>query len=419
VSASAAAATGAEQADPPGRWGALAVLATAMLLAMSTWFSTSAVLPQLRARWDLTTDQASLLIIAVQLGFVLGAVVSAVFNLPDVIAPRRLMLIGAIGAASANALIMFADGFAGALPLRFATGAFLAGVYPAGLKAMATWFRRGRGLALGVMVGALTLGSAAPHFVNGIGGFDWQAVILVTSALTVAGGLVAELLGREGPFPFPRGRFDPHQARRIIANRGVVLASAGYFGHMWELYAMWAWFAAFYADALARQGEEDVTRAASLAAFAVIGIGAAGCWVGGLLADRYGRARIAALAMTVSGAAAVTIGLVRNLRPEVVLVVGLVWGFWVVADSALFSTIVTELADQSYVGTAVTLQLAAGFTLTVATIWLVPFLRDHLSWTWAFAFLAPGPLLGVWAMRALERSAASGRIATTLPASGV
>ncbi len=399
------------EVDPPGRWRALAVLATAMFLAMATWFSTSAVLPQLRDRWDLTTDQASLLIIAVQIGFVVGAVASAVFNLADVVAPRRLMLLGALGAAAANAGIAAATSFGTALPLRFLTGVFLAGVYPAGLKAMATWFRRGRGLALGIMVGALTLGSAAPHFVNGIGGFEWQAVILVTSALTVAGGSVAELAGRDGPYPFPRGRFDPRQARRVVANREVVLASAGYFGHMWELYAMWAWFAAFYADALARRGGDDVTRTASLAAFAVIGIGAAGCWVGGLLADRYGRARIAALAMMLSGASAVTIGLVRNLPTGVVLAVGLVWGFWVVADSALFSTIVTEVADQAYVGTAVTLQLAAGFTLTVATIWLVPFLRDHLSWTWAFAFLAPGPLLGVWAMRTLQRSAPASDLA--------
>ncbi len=385
-----------------GRFVALGVLAMAMLLAMTTWFSTSAVLPQLRVQWDLTSNQASLLIIVVQLGFVVGAVISAVLNLADVVPPRRLFLYGALGAAAANAAIVLVDSASAALPLRFLTGAFLAGVYPAGLKAMATWFTRGRGLALGTMVGALTLGSAMPHLVNGIGGLDWETVIWVTSALTVLGGIVATVGTTDGPYPFPPGVFDPRQLRRVIANREFRLASAGYFGHMWELYAMWAWFAAFALDSLSRRGWDDPARYASLYAFAVIGIGAAGCVLGGLAGDRVGRARVAAIAMMWSGGMALVIGFLRDAHPVLLLAAGLVWGFWVVADSALFSTIVTEVADQSYVGTAVTLQLAAGFSLTVLTIWLVPFLRDHLTWTWAFAFLAPGPILGVWAMLRLR-----------------
>jgi MFS family permease len=397
--------------DPPGRWRALVVLGVAMLLAMTTWFSASAVLPQLRSQWQLSSSMASLLTIAVQLGFVAGAIVAALLNLADVVPPRRLILLGAVGAAVVNALLAASHGAATALPLRFATGVFLAAVYPPGLKAMATWFRRGRGTALGVMVGALTIGSALPHLVNGLGGVGWQSVILVTSLLTLAGGLVAELVARDGPFPFPAATFDPRQVRLAFTDRGIRLATVGYFGHMWELYAMWAWFAAFFAEVLARHGFGDPRRGAAFAAFAVIGVGAIGSWVGGLLGDRWGRTRATALAMLLSGSSAILIGLLRNQPVAVVLAVGLFWGFWVVADSAQFSAIVTELADQAYVGTAVTLQLAVGFTLTVLTIWLVPVLRDHLSWQWAFAFLAPGPAVGAGAMIRLLRSPEAARIA--------
>jgi MFS family permease len=395
------AAVGADPtALPAGRWRALGVMAGAVLLSMTTWFSASAVVPQVRAAWGLTTNQASLLTIAVQLGFVTGAVLSAALTLADVFPPKWVFCVAAIGAATVNAGIVLAHGPGLAIPLRFATGFFLAGVYPVGLKLLSTWFRRGRGMALGVMVGALTLGSAMPHFVNGVGGLHWQAVVLATSLLTVAGALLAALTIQDGPFPFSRAPFDPRQARQVFANRGVRLASLGYFGHMWELYAMWAWFLAFATDSLARRsaGETNARQTAALATFAVIGIGAVGCWLGGILGDRWGRTRTTAAAMAISGVCALVIGFAFGAPFPLVVAIGLVWGVTVVADSAQFSTVVTELADQSYVGTALTLQLAVGFTLTVVTIWLVPILRDHLGWRWTFAFLAPGPFVGLLVM---------------------
>ncbi|MFP4511532.1 MAG: MFS transporter [Acidimicrobiales bacterium] len=243
-----------------------------------------------------------------------------------------------------------------------------------------------------------------PHLVNGLGGVEWQYVIIATSLMTLAGGLMAELSGRDGPFPFPPSVFDPHQAIRALGDRGVRLATLGYFGHMWELYAMWAWFAVFYTDLLDGQGFTDPARTAGYATFAVIGVGALGCWVSGQLGDRWGRTRSAGLAMALSGSCALLIGAASSWGPWMVLGVGLVWGFWVVADSAQFSTMVTELADQRYVGTAVTLQLGIGFTLTVVTIWLVPVVRDASSWGWAFAMLALGPLIGLFAMDRLRRS---------------
>jgi nitrate/nitrite transporter NarK len=241
----------------------------------------------------------------------------------------------------------------------------------------------------------LTLGSAAPHLVNGLGGLDWRVVVGVTSALTAAGGAIVLLGVREGPNPFPAASFDPRQAGLVFRNRGVRLASLGYFGHMWELYAMWAWFAVFAADELYASDTN-----AAVATFAVVAAGAVGCVVGGIAGDRVGRAETTVACMVVSAACALAIGFVPS---GLALAIGLVWGFTVVADSAQFSTLVTEHANQAYVGTALTLQLAAGFTLTVATIWLVPYVVEAAGWAAAFSLLAAGPALGVLAMLRLRR----------------
>jgi len=233
-----------------GRWRALALLAATLVLSMSTWFSASAVIPQLRVQWDLSDSAAAWLTIAVQLGFVCGALASSLLNLSDVVSPRHVILGGAIGAATANGLLVIASGATAGIPLRFATGFFLAGVYPPAFKLIATWFQKGRGMALGILAGALVVGNAMPHLVNGLGGLNWRMVIYVSSVLTLAGGLVAEFAVKEGPYPFPRASFDPRQAVRVFANRGVRLASFGYFGHMGELFAMYAWFLVFFSDEL-------------------------------------------------------------------------------------------------------------------------------------------------------------------------
>jgi MFS family permease len=306
------------------------------------------------------------------------------------------ILAGSLGAAGANALLLLANGPELGLAARFATGFCLAGVYPPALKLASTWFQRGRGTALGIVVGALTLGSAAPHLVNGLGGLDWQFVVMTTSLLTVVGGVLVAVAVPEGPYRFPSARFDPRQAPRVLANRGVRLASLGYFGHMWELYAMWAWFLVFFTAV------SDGGKGAAYATFAVIGVGAIGCWLGGVAGDRWGRPETTAALMAVSGACALVIGLAGVWSAAAALAVGLVWGFTVVADSAQFSTMVTELADQAYVGTALALQLAVGFALTVATIWLVPYWEQAVGWEWAFVLLVPGPIIGISAMLRLR-----------------
>jgi MFS family permease len=381
----------------------LVVLAVALVLAMSTWFSASAVVPQLRDEWGLSAAAAAWLTIAVQLGFVGGAVLSSLLNLSDVLPVRTIMIASSFAAAAVNLLLLVADGPRVALPLRFLTGAFLAGLYPPALKLMATWFTKGRGTALGVMVGALTLGSALPHLVNALGGLDWETVIVATSVATAAGAVVIWTLVREGPFPFPAAVFDVRQAGLVFANRKILLTSLGYFGHMWELYAMWAWFVVFFRASLAGSGTSDGAFAAG-ATFAVIAVGALGCYAGGVLGDRWGRARVNLWSLAISGSCAAVIGLTFGRAPWLVLLVGLVWGFAIVADSAQYSTLVTEHADQRYVGTALTLQLAGGFLLTVVTIWLIPWLESAASWRSAFLLLVLGPLVGIEAMRRLMRS---------------
>jgi MFS family permease len=388
--------------DPPDRWRALGWLALAEFLAMSTWFSASAVVLELRGLWDLSAGTSSLLTIAVQVGFVAGALLSAALSLADRFRPRRIMAIGALGAAAANAGLLLAPSAGVAIWLRLLTGVFLAGVYPPALKAMASWFRAGRGLALGVMVGALTLGSASPQLVRALGGLDWRTVVVVTSVATLVGGLLA-LLVPDGPFPFPRAAFRPREALQAVRDRRVRLVTYGYLGHMWELYAMWAWIAAFLTSSFAHSATGRPATSAALAAFAAIGIGALGCVVGGVLADRRSRTWLTSVAMTASGTSAAVIGFVWGGPPLLVVLVALFWGFWVIADSAQFSTLATEVADQRYVGTVVTLQLALGFLLTVPTIWLVPVLVEAVGWRWAFLCLTPGPLLGTLAMRALAR----------------
>ncbi|HET9118811.1 MAG TPA: MFS transporter [Pseudonocardiaceae bacterium] len=382
----------------------LSLLALVLVLSMSTWFSASAVIGQLAARWSLSGAAASGLTIAVQVGFAIGALVSGVLTLPDLIPARTLIFAGSAGAAAANAMLLVADSAVTGIAMRVLTGFFLALVYPPTIKLTSTWFVAGRGLAVGVLLGGFTIGSALPHLLNAAGGLHWQTVIVATSLLTLAGGIVSRTLITEGPYAFPAATFDIRQLRRIIANRGVRFASFGYFGHMWELYAMWTWFQVFYASATQHGGRSQPMQASSqFVTFATIGLGAVGCWLGGYLSDRWGRGNTTILMMAVSGTCSVLICLAFHGPIWLVLAISAVWGVSVVGDSAQFSALVVELGDQTYVGTAVTLQLACGFLLTIPTIWLIPILQRLAgSWQWVFLLLLPGPILGIMSMLRLR-----------------
>jgi MFS family permease len=391
-------------------WRTLALLGAAELLGMSLWFSASAAVPALRAEWSLSESAAGWLTLAVQLGFVAGTLMSALLNLPDVISSRKLFALSAFAGALVNASFgLFATDFATGVTLRFLVGVCLAGVYPPGMKIMATWFRRGRGTALGVLVGALTLGKASPYLVNAVGSSEWRANVLFVSALAVVGGLVVLLFVGDGPYATAPAKFDVRQAARVFQNRGVRLANFGYFGHMWELYAMWTWAPVMIRASLAAQGREPSL--ADAASFVVIGSGALGCVAAGLLADRVGRTVVTSAAMVLSGACCLTVGFLFGAHPALLLTVAAVWGASVVADSAQFSACVTELGDPKYMGTALTVQTCCGFLLTTASIQLIPFLEASVGWRYAFAALAIGPAFGVASMLRLRRLPEAARIA--------
>ena len=376
-------------------------IATAQFLGMTLWFSATAAAPAIAREFQLSPGATAWLTMAVQAGFVAGTLMSATSNLADAINARWLFAAGCAAGAISNAAIALAPSATAVVGLRFATGMALACVYPPGMKITAGWFLERRGFALGVVVGALTIGSAFPHLLSWLAAdISWRVLLACSSALALVGGAIVLTMVRDGPNVTPSAPFDVHAVRHVLASRGVRLATLGYLGHMWELYAMWAWIAAYATHSLAVRGSPPGT--ASLVAFIAIASGAAGCVAAGAWGDRWGKARVARAAMIASGVCSAVTGLVYGQPLAGLLMLAVIWGFSVVADSAQFSALVSEHSPRTLVGTALTLQTSVGFLLTMISMRLVPAIAESVGWRWVFLLLVPGPLLGAVAMSALS-----------------
>ena len=393
-------------------WFALSIISICLVGAMSTWFSGTVILPELTLRSGLGESEMVWLTNAVQLGFVIGAIVLAFFNLSDSMPLILLIAFSCTLAAIANLLLIWTDTPLSIIAVRLLTGVALSGVYPSVVKLIATWFQKSRGVAMGVIIGALTLGSAAPHFFRAMTpDTDWLIVIWVSSLMTFLAGMILVFFVSEGPFYFARTRFKPSQIIQVLNNKPLALVNIGYLGHMWELYAMWAWILTF-AHFLLNDFDWVPFGAPEYFSFFIVSIGAIGCVIAGYLSDIYGRCYITAALMLVSGSCAFSIGFLVNTSPFLVGLIALLWGLTIIADSGQFSAAVTELSEPNLVGTALTVQMAIGFGITMITIWLVPvFAQLFGSFQWMFLLLAPGPFIGAIAMLLLRRHPQSEKLA--------
>lgn len=365
---------------------------------MTLWFSASAAIPRLLAGGYISGQQASLLTGAVQLGFVTGTLASAITGLPDRFDPRRIFCACAgIGCIANLCLLPSGYNSGWTILLRFLTGVCMAGVYPIGMKLVAGWSMQRLGLMIGTLVAALTLGSALPSLFSALLPLDWRLTVVASSACALAAALLINFASL-GPRHGAAARFSPSHALRLLRRRSIRLANLGYLGHMWELYAMWAWIGPFIAWARLQTGAQGQSMATALLTFLIIASGAVGSVVGGLAADRLGRTIVTISAMILSGLCAATIGLSTPGGMAVVTAIALVWGVTVVADSAQFSAAIAELSDPDLVGTMLTIQTCLGFLLTIVAIQLMPVAVAALGWRYAFVALAIGPALGVLAM---------------------
>jgi MFS family permease len=385
------------------KFRAISLLLLAEVAAMSLWFVSAAILPDMLREAELSPFRQAALSSGVQAGFVIGALLSAIFGVADRFDPRRVFAASAISAGFVNAVLLIAEpGSVAAITARVATGALVAGVYPVGMKIAVGWGREDRGFLVGALVGALTLGSALPHLISLAGGADWRVTVVAASAAAIGAGLLC-LFVALGPHHGIAARFDPKVITAAWTNRRVRLAYGGYLGHMWELYAMWAWVGAACAVSYgASLPELEAERLAKITAFVAIGAGGGVCAIAGRVADKIGKAEVTIIAMGVSGVAAIGTAATFGGPVWLTFAIVVVWGIAIIPDSAQFSALVADASPPEQAGSLMTFQTALGFALTFVTVQVTPVLAATFGWPVVLAALALGPAFGIIAMMKLR-----------------
>lgn len=379
-------------------WYLLPVIVISQLTGTAPWFATNAVLNGLIRDLSLPAYALGNLTSAVQLGFILGTLTFAFLLIADRFSPVRVFLFCAIiGALTNGSIVLLNGGLNQLLFLRFLTGISLSGIYPVGMKIASDWYRDGLGKALGYLVGALVLGKALPHFLQfSIGELGWKTVILSISAASLLGGLLLFALVQDGPFRKASQQFKPAVIRRMFQFPEFRAAAFGYFGHMWELYAFWAFLPYVLKFWFERA---EVSANVSFWSFVVIGIGSLGCVVGGYISLRKKSKIVATYMLLTSGLLCLISPLLFHLHiPAVFLTVLGLWGFTVVGDSPQFSTMVAQQAPAEFRGSALTIVNCIGFAITIGSIQLLNYLSQHYSTAWLYLPLTIGPIFGLLAL---------------------